>query len=97
MTVDKSGGVHMKFHFQPAGNSGVGLTTGNTYRGGGVTQGHTNIGADGLPFIDTFVNSFNIIGTAGAESFQVHNTIHVTVNSNGTLTADVDNSSVTCK
>lgn len=96
MTVDKSGGVHMKFHFQPQGVVGSGLTTGNIYRGGGVTQGHQNIRADGLPFIDTFVNRFNVIGTAGAESFKIHNTVHVTVNANGDLSAEVDNSSTTC-
>jgi hypothetical protein len=96
MTVDNSGGVHMKFHFQPQGTLGLGLTTGNIYRGGGVTQGHTNISTDGLPFIDTFVNSFNVIGTAGAESFKIHNTVHVTVSANGDISAEVDNSSTTC-
>src|SRR6266702_4623481 len=41
-TFDHSGGFHAKFHFQPQGVSGTGLTTGDKYQGTGVTQGQFN-------------------------------------------------------
>lgn len=86
----------MKFHTQPMRVVSLGLDTDITYRGG-VTQGHANIRADGLPYIDTFVNNFHLVGTAGAEDLLIHNTIHITVNSNGSLTTEADNSSATCR
>jgi hypothetical protein len=95
-TEDAAGGLHLTFHFQPQGASGIGSETGDVYRAVGLTRGTTNIGTDGLPFIDTFVNNFYLIGTAGGVSFKTHNTVHVTVNANGEISAEVDNSSVTC-
>ena len=96
LTIDNAGGVHFSFHSQPQGASGIGQDTGDTYRAVGVTRGNTNISADGLPFVDTFVNNFNMIGTGGGVSFKSHATIHITVNANGDVTANVFNISVTC-
>ena len=95
-TEDSAGGLHLTFHFQPQGATAIGPDTGDLYRAVGVTRGTTNIAADGLPFIDTFVNNFYMIGTANGVKFKLHNTVHVTINANGDLSADVDNSSVTC-
>jgi hypothetical protein len=95
-TFDAAGGAHFTFHFQPQGASGIGSVTGDVYRAVGKTGGSTHIGSGGLPFIDTFVNNFYMIGTGGGVNFKLHNTVHVTVNANGELSANVDNSSVTC-
>ncbi len=96
-TLDNNGGFHDKFHFQPLNTKGTGPVTGDTYRGVGVTQQTLNISGDGLPFEFTFVNNFRMIGTGqGAVSFHVHQTVHVTIDNNGNLTANVNNASTTC-
>jgi hypothetical protein len=96
ITVDDSGGVHVKAQDNPQGVQGVGEVTGTSYQGTGVTQEYFNEGSGGLPFLFTFVNNFRIIGQGPDNNFTVHETTHVTVNPNGTVTAFVDNFSATC-
>lgn len=96
-TFDRSGGYHFGFMINVVGAAGVGQDTGEMYRSTGGNKEVNNIGADDLPFVGTFVNVFNLIGTAGGEFLRVHNTLHVTVNSNGMVSAVIDNSSVTCE
>jgi hypothetical protein len=93
-TLDNNGGFHSKFHFQPQGISGTGLTTGDKYQGTGVTQGTSN---GKVGFESTFVNNFKIIGQGPGNNFLVHQNFHITVNANGEVTAFVDNFSVECK
>ena len=93
-TIDNRGGFHSKFHAQPQGLSGVGLTTGDRYRGTGVTQDKFN-GRVGSTF--TFVNNFNIIGQGPGNNAMIHQNFHVTVNARGQVTAVVDNFRATCR
>lgn len=93
-TIDSRGGFHSKFHAQPQGLSGVGLTTGDRYRGTGVTQDKFN-GRVGSTY--TFVNNFNIIGQGPGNNAMIHQTFHVTVNARGQVTAVVDNFRATCR
>ncbi len=93
-TIDDQGGFHSKYHFQPQGISGTGLTTGDKYQATGVTQG-TFTGKVG--FEETDVNNFKIIGQGPGNNFLVHENFHFTVNANGQVTAFVDNFSVKCK
>ena len=86
--------VSFKTHFQPQGASGTGLTTGDTYRATGVTQEHVSIGPN---LTNTFINNFRIIGPGPDNNLLVHQTIHVTFNANGELTAEVVNTSVECR
>src|SRR5215467_3765370 len=51
----------------------------------------------GFPFNTTLVNNFRIIGQGTGNNFLVHETFHITVNADGTMTAFVDNFSVDCK
>jgi hypothetical protein len=85
------------FHFQPQGISGIGETTGANYQGTGVTEetfrnslqnGHAN---------STFVNNFRIIGQGPGNNYLVHETLHVSVNADGTVTVFHDNFSIDCK
>ncbi len=96
ITIDNTGGVHVKQHAQPQGLGGTGLTSGDRYRGVGVTQETFSFAADGLPFETTFINNFRLIGQGPGNNFQVHQTIHTTINANGDVTAGIDNTSVTC-
>lgn len=94
VTIDDQGGLHVKQHFQPQGLSGVGLTTGDTYRGTGVTQTEFNATA---ATEQTSINNFRIIGQGRDNNFLVHSTFHVTVNANGEVTTVVDNFSTECR
>lgn len=94
VTIDDQGGLHVKQHSQPQGISGVGLTTGDTYRGTGVTQTEFNATA---ATEQTSINNFRIIGQGPDNNFLVHSTFHVTVNANGEVTTVVDNFSTECR
>jgi len=93
--VDGDGGLHISGHFQPQGVKGVG-SLGNSYVAVGITRSNFNIRPP-FPNEQTYVNDFYIIGQAKADSFKVHQTIHITVNANGEVTATVDNTRITSK
>ena len=85
------------FHFQPQGIRGVGEVSGIKYQATGVTQesfktsllnGQANL---------TFVNNFRIVGQGPANNFLVHETLHITVNADGTTSVVHDNFTVDCK
>ena len=89
--------VSGKTHFQPQGISGTGETTGDKYQATGVTQESFTGSFQNGQFSDTFVNNFRIIGQGPGNNFLVHETLHITVNANGTLTVFHDNFSIDCK
>ena len=45
----------------------------------------------------TFVNNFRIIGQGSGNNFLVHETLHITVNADGTITVFHDNFSIDCR
>ncbi len=94
MTFDNAGGVHVKFQANPQGITGVGQTTGNVYRGTGVSQDAFNATV-GEQY--TVINNFRIVGREPGTSMMVHSVWHYTINANGTLTATVDQSSSECR
>ena len=96
-SFDANGGVHVKLHFQPQGATGTGLSTGDVYHATGVTQETLNINASGLPITNTFINSFKIIGEGPNNNLLIQETVHVTINENGELTANVVNLSAECR
>jgi hypothetical protein len=88
--------ANLKIHFQPQGATGVGQDTGTVYNATGVTQEQ-----DSLPILNgsaefTFINNFRLIGQGPDNNLQVHQTVHVTVDANGNVTAVVDNTTVDC-
>jgi len=93
-TMSASGTVHAAVHFQPQGISGVGQVTGDKYQGTGVTQDEFNatVGEE-----ETLINNFRIIGQGNGNNFLVHQTFHITINANGTVTAFVNMLSVDCR
>ena len=93
-TFDGAGGVHFKFHSSDQGITGTGLTTGDKYQRTGATNSEFNakVGEQ-----STVVDSFNIIGQGNGNNFLLHVTLHITVNANGTVTAEVFDFSVECK
>lgn len=96
--VDAAGGLMVSGHFQPLRNwDAIGQVTGDVYQPTGVTRSDFSTRADGLPFESTFVNNFRWIGPGPGNNLLVHATIHLTVNANGDVTADVINATVDCK
>lgn len=97
--ANEGGRIHSSGHFQPIGNwDGIGQVTGDVYQPTGVTRSNINLdGSDGAPLENTFVNNFRWIGPGPGNNLLVHATIHITVNANGDVTAEVVNTTVDCK
>lgn len=84
-------------HFQPQGISGVGETTGEKYHATGVTLESFGGSLQNGQYNLTFVNNFRIIGQGPNNNFLEHETEHVTINADGTVTVFHDNFSATCQ
>jgi hypothetical protein len=84
------------FHIQPQGIDGVGEVSGVKYQGTGDTLDsfHTSL-QNGHADL-TFVNNFRIIGQGPGNDFLVHETLHIAINADGTMTATHDNFSSEC-
>jgi hypothetical protein len=95
ITVDGRGGIHLRAHFQPVGVTGMGATTGATYNAVGVTQDGQKFGR--LPAVFTSTNNYRLIGKGRASNFHVHENVHVTIGVDGSVKADVDHASTTCR
>ncbi len=94
ITVDARGGLHATFLFQPQGVSGVGLTTGDIYRGVGETRETISI----FPgFAGTLVNNFILIGAGPGNNLFVRDIVHLTANANGIIVVSVDQTSLECR
>lgn len=85
------------FHFQPQGISGIGETTGDKYQATGVTMESFAGSFHNGQFNQTFVNNFRIIGQGPGNNFLVHETMHITVDANGSVTVFHDDFSAACK
>jgi hypothetical protein len=84
-------------HAQPQGVSGTDLTTGAKYQGTGVTQDQFSLRLVNGQAQFSSVNNFKIIGQGSAANYLVHENTHLTFNANGTVTANVDNFSLSCQ
>lgn len=94
-TANRAGGFVFSTHSQPQGVRGVDLQTGTTYLGTGLTRDLTVLSPSGVTTL-TVVNRFHLQATAGAQSFDVSETLHLTALADGTITAFVDNFSAPC-
>jgi hypothetical protein len=89
--------AHVDIQANPQDVTGVGSVTGAVYKATGITRQAIQVNGPGFPANETFVNNFRIIGRDAAPSFLLHETFHVTIDANGTLTAAIDNFSVSCR
>jgi hypothetical protein len=96
-TVTDNGITIVKTNFNPQGITGYGTDpatgepTGTTYQGTGVTSETITFKPGGAQ-TETLIINFNLIGhgsTPDTDSIH-HATAHVTVNADGTVTAEVD-------
>ena len=89
--------VSIVTHFQPQGISGTGETTGAKYQATGVTETSFTASLQNGQLSSTFVNNFRIIGQGAGNNLLVHETAHITINADGTVTVTHDNFSIDCK
>ena len=86
------------FHFQQD-VTGTGETTGAKYKATGLMEENfsTALPKYGGQVHFTFVNNYRVVGQGSGDNFLFHETSHLTVNANGTVTVVHDNFSVDCK
>jgi len=84
-------------HLQPQGISGFGETTGAKYHATGVTQESFTASLQNGQANSTFVNNFRIIGQGPGNNLLVHETAHITIDADGTVTVTHDNFSIDCR
>lgn len=91
---NNAGGGNFHMLFNPQGISGTGSVTGAKYQATGMTQSD---GTFTSGVTSDFINRFDIIGQGPGNNYEVHETAHLTINANGTVTVNFDNFSVVCK
>jgi hypothetical protein len=94
MTFDNSGGVHVELHINFQNVSGTGLSSGTTYQLPS-TLNQTYNAQPGLVETTTFTEP--LIAPGPGNNLFLHETAHITVNPDGTVTSSFDNSTVTCQ
>lgn len=94
-TADASGGFHAHLDVNVSGVTGVGSATGATYHGVGGFWAEFNADPP-FPFETTATNVFGLISTGSSPNLVVTATFHITVNADGTLTANVSRFSLSC-
>ena len=96
--LDRNGGAHSRFHFNWAGITGTGLTSGDTYV---VPQTQSNTDyyhQGGFPANGTGTLTFQLVSKGSGENVRVKGVWHFTLNANGELTVDKNTFiSIVCK
>jgi len=89
-----SNSYHVEVEYNPQGVTGLGLNSGRTYHGTGVTRYSFDSGP-GLTI--SYVDNFRFITAGPNNNYMVHDNFHLTINANGTVTSVVDNFSWGCR
>jgi hypothetical protein len=88
--------ISITSHDQPHNLKGTD-SSGRWYEGVGITREHDSGSLTGNQFEFTFVNNFYMVGKGGAPSYKTHETTHVTVRPDGTVSAAHDKVRITCR
>lgn len=94
---DGSGGFHARYHLNLQDFSGIGMTSNETYRLIDTANQSINSSGSGLPYEETYVEQFKIVGPGPGNDYILRITFHITFNANGVITADVDKAEWGCK
>jgi len=91
---DGRGAIHYRLLINPAGVTGVGQTTGDTYQGTGMYREASGVrtGED-----VAFVSNFRIIGPGPNNNYLEFILVRTTVTPAGEVTASIDRSNITCR
>ena len=90
-----NGHVSMMVHWNADDVTGIGQYTGLAYRATGVTSDHWVSNAP-LPYTETMINNYHIIGQGQATNMDLKETTHVTIDANGNVTASVADYTFVC-
>jgi hypothetical protein len=85
---------HFGRHFNAAGVTGVGVTSGARYVLGATFNDEFTIAKGGT---QTSVQTLNVIGTGRTPNFLVRALFHVTIDANGDVHSDIDNYRSECR
>ncbi|HEX8285768.1 MAG TPA: hypothetical protein VF588_20595 [Pyrinomonadaceae bacterium] len=96
VTIDASGGFHLKTHVNYQDVSGVGAPSGLPYRVGTTTNEVLNDN-DGPQSEATVIQTVKLISQGPAPNFFLRLVFHVTINANGQTTSTVTESSIECR
>lgn len=94
-TSTGNGHVSTLLHWNAEDITGIGQYTGLDYRATGITQ-DKQVDAT-LPYSETMTNNYHIIGQGQATNLDLHETVHVTIDANGWVTAWVTDYNFSCK
>jgi hypothetical protein len=95
-TADGSGGFHIAFMDNVSQVTGVGSATGATYHGVGGDWFTANVRPP-FPAEKTATDVFGLISAGPSPNLVVTDTLHVTVNADGSVTAIVARFSISCQ
>jgi hypothetical protein len=95
-TADVSGGFHLQFEDNVSNVTGVGVPSGIVYQGVGGDWFEANVQPP-FPAEFTATDVINFLSVGATPNFVANDTIHFTVNANGTVTAQVVRISFTCR
>jgi hypothetical protein len=95
-TSDRSGGLHGSFMDNVSQVTGVGSVSGATYHGVGGDWFTANVRPP-FPAEFTATDVFGLISTGSVPNFIVTDTVHITINADGTMTASVARLSIACR
>ena len=96
VTVDSSGGFHLKTHSNYQDVSGTGTPSGVNYRIVTTTNETINDN-DGPQFEMTVVQTVKAVSQGSAPNLFLHVVMHVTINANGETTSTVDEVTAECR
>ena len=96
VTEDGAGGYHVKMH-ENVKATGVGDVTGDKYQLNEVFNEEFNAAADSIPYEATYVVNYGLIGQGKDNNLKGHILMHVTVNANGEVTAEIENYEMDCR
>jgi hypothetical protein len=94
-TLDGSGSAHFSSSVQTNGVA-TGLLTGALYRFSGASSSSSVEAPDGLPYHNTFTNTFLLVSQGAQDNLLMHITLHVTVTPEGVITAEVADTRFEC-
>ncbi|HJQ30973.1 MAG TPA: hypothetical protein VJ866_02270 [Pyrinomonadaceae bacterium] len=96
LTVDSSGGYHLKTHSNYQDVSGTGTPSGLTYNVRTTTNETVNDN-DNPQFETTVIQTVKAVSQGSAPNLFVHVVMHVTVNANGQTTSTVTEVTAECR
>jgi hypothetical protein len=95
-SVDAQGRTHVLFIVNDKGTTGVGLTSGTTYRQIGATRS-TDLLVGDSEVIASFVNVLNLIAQGSSPNLTILETFHATINANGVTTVERETQRIECR